>query len=70
MSRSRFVWPGYDPGSFPEYAGRQGQIVNVIASVDPPSDELETVYWIRFPDGFEGQAFESELVLLDDSHTN
>jgi hypothetical protein len=53
--------------TLPEYTRRSGQTVDVLSPVHPETaDEDREAYGeclmqVRFEDGFEGEAFESEL---------
>jgi hypothetical protein len=62
MKTALFTYPDYGtPDSFPELTKRSGQNVWVIGKVDGLDDEVEPMYNIKFEDGLEHQAFESEL---------
>jgi len=53
--------------TLPEYSAHRGQQCVVIRPLtseeaDPPSEDMEGMFRVRFGDGWEGEAFESELV--------
>ncbi len=53
--------------SLPEHTAHNGQIVKVLANVPSDADsdpDLETLWRIEATDGWQGDAFESELAQL------
>lgn len=69
--RCKFAYPTAFV-TLPEYTAHAGQTVTVIRKLDaalgdavePDSPDMEVLYRIRADDGWEGDAFESELVAL------
>ena len=58
----KFVYPDYGaPASFPGHVAHSGQKVQVIREVKNLDPEVERTFLIRASDGWEGEAFASEL---------
>lgn len=58
--------------TLPDYSARRGQIVHVVRrctrkECDGPSEDMEGMFVIQAADGWEGEAFTSELVPLEEA---
>ncbi|OZI20087.1 hypothetical protein CAL26_21265 [Bordetella genomosp. 9] len=55
-----FIYPNFgNPCNFPDYVAHSGQIVDVVHEI--PTDQDERLYRVRAADGWEGDAWDSEL---------
>lgn len=66
MKSAFFVYPDYGtPVGYPELKKRSHQNVWVMGKVDGLDEEVESMYNIKFEDGLEAQAYESELTFTE-----
>jgi hypothetical protein len=69
MKTALFTYPNYGtPESYPELAKRSGQNVTVIRKLTfgkEMDEEVEPMYAIKFEDGLEHEAYESELTFIE-----
>lgn len=64
MKQAVFRYP-VDFVTLPEYTAHAGQVVQVVGKVPREPYQLEPMFKIRALDGWEGFAFESELILKE-----
>lgn len=64
--KAQFDLSHSEPRTFPELSKRTGQVVLVLNKVKLSMYTVDDLYRVRFEDGYEGNAYQDELLCLHD----